>query len=451
MPNKHELWELQSMQAAPLSVKISMTKQRIRDWVREYGEDGVYVSFSGGKDSTVLLTLVREEFPNVPAVFCAVPTQYPELEQFAKTFDNVEIVRPKLNFFQVCEKYGFPLISKEVSETVAGARKYLTRILEENSLDRPTDITDTDTRDYADRASIARNSRGGTTGSTERSEESENLQIRIRQAYRQRQIQEAVNKCRIGGVEDTSENLQESLRHLAQSIANSTVYGLNCRAAILLGLYEVNWGKNKTENIPDKAHDKSMFSCERYQFFLDAPFEISNMCCHYMKKQPMDKYAKRTGRKPMTAQMASESRLRTQVWLRQGCNAFDAKKPMSNPMAFWTEQDVLLYIYENHIPICSVYGEVVKDNEIDGQLDFEDLGLFDLGRPVLKTTGAERTGCVLCGFGCHLEKPGQGRFEHLKETHPGMYKLLDVAKNSGVTMREAIDWTNEHGDLHIRY
>lgn len=218
-----------------------------------------------------------------------------------------------------------------------------------------------------------------------------------------------------------------------------------------MGVYEIDWGKNKTENIPDKAHDKSMFSCERYQFFLDAPFEISNMCCHYMKKQPMDKYAKQTGRKPMTAQMASESRLRTQVWLRQGCNAFDAKKPMSNPMAFWTEQDVLLYIYENHIPICSVYGDVVKDNEIDGQLDFEDLGLFDFGKPVLKTTGAERTGCVLCGFGCHLDKPGQGRFERLKETHPGMYKLLDVAKNSGVTMREAIDWTNEHGDLHIRY
>ena len=88
---------------------------------------------------------------------------------------------------------------------------------------------------------------------------------------------------------------------------------------------------------------------------------------------------------------------------------------------------------------------------MEGQLDFEDLGIFDLGIPVLKTTGCDRTGCVLCGFGCHLEKPGQGRFERLKETHPGMYKLLDIAKNNGVTMREAIDWTNEHGNLDIRY
>ena len=58
---------------------------------------------------------------------------------------------------------------------------------------------------------------------------------------------------------------------------------------------------------------------------------------------------------------------------------------------------------------------------------------------------------MLCGFGCHLEKPGEGRFELLKKTHPKMYALLDVVKNNGVTMREAIDWINEHGDLNIRY
>ena len=66
-------------------------------------------------------------------------------------------------------------------------------------------------------------------------------------------------------------------------------------------------------------------------------------------------------------------------------------------------------------------------------------------------TGCSRTGCVLCGFGCHLEKPGEGRFERLKETHPGMYKLLDVIENNGVTYREAIDWINEHGNMNIRY
>ena len=118
-------------------------------------------------------------------------------------------------------------------------------------------------------------------------------------------------------------------------------------------------------------------------------------------------------------------------------------------MTFWTEQDVLQYIYENQIPICSVYGNVVTEGEA-GQMSLADLGLFDKGLPTFRTTGCSRTGCMLCGFGCHLEK-GKSRFESLHETHPKMYAMLDVVKNNGVTMREAIDWMNEHGNLHIRY
>lgn len=196
--------------------------------------------------------------------------------------------------------------------------------------------------------------------------------------------------------------------------------------------------------------DSIRFAKERYGFFLSAPFDISHKCCDVMKKDPVHRFEKESGLTPMTAQMASESILRTQKWLMYGCNAFDAKKKVSNPMSFWTEQDVLLYIYQRNLPIASVYGEVVKETEVDGQMDLEDLGVFDLERPLLKTTGCQRTGCVLCGFGCHLEK-GKSRFERLKETHPKFYNLLDVAKNNGATYREAIDWTNEHGNLNIRY
>ena len=205
------------------------------------------------------------------------------------------------------------------------------------------------------------------------------------------------------------------------------------------------------ESIPS-TKDRSMFSCERYKFFLDAPFEIANSCCHVMKKEPMNRYAKESGRVPMTAQMAAESRIRTQVWLKNGCNAFDAKKKISNPMSFWTEQDVLLYIYENKIPIASVYGEVIKENEVDGQLDLQDLGLFDIGNPVLKTTGMSRTGCMFCGFGCHLEKPGEGRFERMKITHPKQYEwIMKPWADGGLGYKEVIDWINENGDLNIRY
>lgn len=135
--------ELQQYQALTLEQKIEMTKARIKAWVDHFGIDGVYVSFSGGKDSTVLLHIVRQMYPNIKAMFIDVPTQYPELRAFAEKFDNVDIIKPKISFMQVCEKYGFPMISKEVSESVQGAKKYLTSILQsENALtDRQTDDT----------------------------------------------------------------------------------------------------------------------------------------------------------------------------------------------------------------------------------------------------------------------------------------------------------------------
>ena len=235
-------------------------------------------------------------------------------------------------------------------------------------------------------------------------------------------------------------------------------------------------GKATMENIPS-GKDRSMFACTKYQFFLDAPFEIANHCCRVMKKSPAKAYTKKTGRHPITAQMASESRLRTQIWLKQGCNAFNAKKPISNPMSFWLEQDVLTYIKSHDIKIASVYGDVVVDYEtmgvIDGQMSLsnlpEEFGVFDMERPILKTTGCARTGCMFCGFGCHLEKPGEGRFERMKVTHPKMYDYImrpweyeteiidpETLEQVKVTMRglnykEVIDWINEHGNMNIRY
>ena len=103
--------------------------------------------------------------------------------------------------------------------------------------------------------------------------------------------------------------------------------------------------------------------------------------------------------------------------------------------------------------------DLVKSDDVEGQLEGQmdiselsaDFGIFDTGNRPLKTTGCNRTGCVLCGFGCHLEKEDEARFVRLKETHPGLYGLLDVIENNGVTYRQAIDWINEHGNMHIRY
>ena len=143
--NKHTMSDLYQMQSLPLSAKIRMTQNRINWWVDEFGEDGVYVSFSGGKDSTVLVDIVRNVcgYKNIPLVFIDVPTQYPELKQFAMTFDNLVILKPKISFAEVCEKYGFPLISKEVSNCVSGARKYLKYL--DNKKNENTILTDRQT------------------------------------------------------------------------------------------------------------------------------------------------------------------------------------------------------------------------------------------------------------------------------------------------------------------
>lgn len=141
MNNNFTMEYLRELQSYPLDLKISLTKARVREWINKFGTEGVYISFSGGKDSTVLLDIVRGLYPEIEAVFVDVPTQYPELKEFVKTFDNVTILKPKINFAQVCKKYGFPLISKEVSESVEGARKYLTQVINEYDAltDRQTD------------------------------------------------------------------------------------------------------------------------------------------------------------------------------------------------------------------------------------------------------------------------------------------------------------------------
>ena len=130
---EHTIGELQRLQGLPLKDKVEMTKERIRAWVDHFGLDHVAISFSGGKDSTVLLHIAREMFPDIKAVFSDTGLEYPEIREFVKSFDNVDWVKPKMNFRQVIEKYGYPLFSKEISESVEGARKYLTSIINEEN------------------------------------------------------------------------------------------------------------------------------------------------------------------------------------------------------------------------------------------------------------------------------------------------------------------------------
>ena len=143
----------------------------------------------------------------------------------------------------------------------------------------------------------------------------------------------------------------------------------------------------------DKQGNLSKYNHAKWKYLVDAPFKVSNKCCQVIKKAPMQGYTRKTGLFPITAQMACESMLRTNVWMRQGCNAYEAKHPISNPMSFWTEQDVLRYIVQNNIKIASVYGTIEQTAA----------SLMPEVPPVYRCTGVDRTGCMFCMFGVHLE------------------------------------------------
>lgn len=416
--DRHTIGDLHQMQSLPLEVKIRMTQRRICEWVERYGMDGVYIAFSGGKDSTVLLHMARQLYPEIPAVYVDTGLEYPEVKAFVKQHENVEILRPKKDFRQVIEQYGYPFISKEVAGCVWGARRYVEKLMEwEREKDGGGIIAN-----YSCMADLL---------GIDRREDKEN------DAYRD---------LRYGKVPGMDGKVP--VRYL-----------------ILQGKYP------HKEKGKETAEYSKIYNKERYRFFLGAPFEISDRCCGIMKKEPLHSYAKRTGRMPVTAQMASESRLRTVNWMKNGCNGFDMKRPISNPMAFWTEQDVLEYISHNRIPIASVYGKVQAEERKAGKhgkrggkevLSAKRLesGLFDAGKPVYATTGCRRTGCVFCGFGCHREKT-PNRWETAERySNPAVidYMLrggrfdergIWRPDHRGLGFWFVIEWINVYGNLKI--
>lgn len=114
MPTREDLMQRQSL---PLEAKVRMTINRVREFYEHFDGD-VYLSFSGGKDSTVLKHIIDANFPDIPSVFIQTGQEYPETRRFAMAQPNVTVVYPKKSFSEIIEEYGYPVISKEQSQYI---------------------------------------------------------------------------------------------------------------------------------------------------------------------------------------------------------------------------------------------------------------------------------------------------------------------------------------------
>ncbi len=271
---KFSVHDLAQRQSLPLDAKVWHSQKVVREWY-DANAGHIYVSFSGGKDSTALLHLVRGIYPDTPAVFFNTGNEYPEVAQFVRSCENITWVNPQKPFAEVIARAGYPVISKQVSQYV-----YDIRHCKPNS-----------------------------------------------KTYSKRMANDGIG-------------------HLSQC----------------------------------------------WRFLLDAPFEISDKCCSYLKKAPARSYERQSGNKPMTGMMAANSMGRRIEWLKHGCNAFDKARPISNPLSIWTDEDVWEYLHANNIPYCGIYD-----------------------------CGYRTTGCAWCLFGAGRDSY-PNRIQRMQETHPQMWE-----------------------------
>lgn len=293
--------ELKTMQQRPSERKVNVTITKLLELCLKTNWK-VAVSFSGGKDSTVLLDITsmfwannRELHQNskLVVVFANTSNEFIGIEKFVKEYcahmeikHNIQIdlhiVRSqKKNYYNVIKEEGYPVGSKRISRQIRDIRKWIDK----------------------------------------------------------EQIDWTLIKDKLDmGIESAN-----MLRNL------------NASHTVVLYLTGVK---------QDDTFSKHYKLSKKWRPLVIAPFEISEKCCEILKKAPMKEIEKKLKLSPIIGEMADDSGTRRAAYLQTGCNSFKKGKARSKPMGFWLEQDVLWYIDTYSLPYFKVYGDLVNENGI---------------------------------------------------------------------------------------
>ena len=153
--------------------------------------------------------------------------------------------------------------------------------------------------------------------------------------------------------------------------------------------------------------------------YLKPDFLVSDKCCYYLKEKPCDDWAKEHGSVPFLGLMASEGGRRQKSLMLNGCNYFGKTTIRSAPFAIFSRQDLLQLALDLCVPVPEIYGEIRQG--ADG---------------MLFTTGAQRTGCSMCGFGIQKELTRPHRFDLLYQQRPSDWHFWLEKAGFG----EVFDW-----------
>lgn len=307
---KHQ--EMLMKQMVPYKIKVSMAKDRIRDFIKECDCRGLNYHVSvGGLDSIVLAKLIESMGYDVPRV-SASSLEDKSIQEVHREMGciNVNPLKSKVNILQ---DEGFPVLSKKIANKI-------------DTLANPTEKNKT-----------------------------------VRHAI-------ITGECGEQGHFATDSKMRLPLRYL------KLFGGLDLEGAAL------GYGK------PD--------------------FKVSHKCCYYLKEAPCDNWAKEHNSVPFLGLMASEGGQRADALEENGCNYFGKTTARSCPFAFFFHSDVVHLAVDLNVHIPDIYG-TVKISETKNEFgDYE-----------YSTTGEQRTGCSMCGFGIQLESRPH-RFDRLYERNP---------------------------------